>query len=339
VASWSELVGQLTDVLQKSGPIIATEWLQTQQTTALARIANLRRGPEGQSRNVISYASAWLQKVVPAQYTMISPEDINGFMSAMHGMTWKNGLTLILHTSGGAGQAAQTIMSYLHTKFDYIEVIIPTYAMSAGTMIALGADHLVMGRQSQLGPIDAQLGNAQGASVSAAAVVEQFKRAKDEITGSGGSIANAHVWAPILQSLGPALLQEAQNALAYGENMVAEWLEKRMCKDSSDPKKAAKEVASHFNAATIHKSHGRRIDRDEVRSKGLPVEDLESNADLQDAVLTLYHLTTIGFETSPATKAISSTTLARNWIKNYAISPGSSLPIKPAPVPAQQSRK
>jgi len=54
-------------------------------------------------------------------------------------------------------EAAQTIVDYLRSKFSTIEVLVPTYAMSAGTMIALGCDRVFMGRQSQLGPTDPQL--------------------------------------------------------------------------------------------------------------------------------------------------------------------------------------
>ena len=57
-------------------------------------------------------------------------------------------------------------------------------------------------------------------------------------------------------------------------------------------KAIARKAAAHFNAAS-HKSHGRRIDRDEARGQGLDVEDLEANQELQEAVLTLYHLVTI----------------------------------------------
>ena len=313
--SWSDLLGELNARIAH-GPLEAGRWLNEAIDEQLRRIGVLRGNPDA-PRNVILYGSAWLQKPgLPMAYLSVMPEDINGFMAVMHGMDWQRNLTLIVHSPGGAGIAAQTIMSYLHTKFDDIEVVVPTYAMSAGTMLALGADRLIMGRQSQLGPIDAQL-HANGQSFSAAAVVAQFETAKNEIAGAKGNPANAHVWAPILQSLGPSLLQEARMALDYGAGMVSNWLEKRMCKDSKDPAKAAAEIAAHFNAAEIHKAHGKRIDRDEARSKGLPVEDLEGSADLQEAVLTAYHLMTIAFETSAVTKCVRSSNPGRAWNRNY----------------------
>ena len=84
-------------------------------------------------------------------------EDIHGFMAGIHGHEADKGLLLILHTPGGLAEAAETIVDYLRSKFDKIDILIPTYAMSAGTMIALACDQIIMGRQSQLGPTDPQL--------------------------------------------------------------------------------------------------------------------------------------------------------------------------------------
>ena len=91
-----------------------------------------------------------------SEFTLITKEDINGFMSIVKGLDCSKGLTLILHTPGGIPVAAESIVKYLREKFNNIEVIIPTYAMSAGTMIALGADNIIMGKHSFLGPIDPQ---------------------------------------------------------------------------------------------------------------------------------------------------------------------------------------
>jgi len=207
--------------------------------------------------------------------------------------------------------AVETIVEYLTTKFQAFEVIIPTFAMSAGTMLSLASDNIVMGRQSQLGPIDPQM-PISGRLVSARAIVDQFDRAKGEILGD---LNLAHAWAPILQSLGPALLQEAQNALKYGETMVAKWLARRMFAARPDPDSVANSTAAYFSDASIHKSHGRRIDRHEARSQNLIIEDLEGEQELQDYVLTAYHLVTIAFEKSPATKVLISNH-DRMWVKN-----------------------
>ena len=184
-------------------------------------------------------------------------------------------------------------------------------------MITLASDLIIMGRQSQLGPIDPQM-IYSGRYVSAQAIVDQFKLAKREIEYN---VNSAHVWAPILASLGPSLILESQNALQYGEEMVSRWLEKFMfsgIEEENKRRSKAKMVARYFNDATMHKSHGRRINRDEARGLDVSVCDLESNQLLQDSVLTVYHLMTILFETSPATKVLWSNH-DHTWIKNWRL--------------------
>lgn len=171
--SWNDLLTEL-EAQQTDGAKSA--WLKTKQDEAITAIA-ARRG----DRNVLFYASAFLQKPqLPGQNLQITQEEINGFMSVIYGMTWTKGLTLLLHTPGGVTNAAETIVAYLWSKFPDIEVIIPTYAISAGTMISLAANRVVMGRQSQIGPIDPQM-QMGGRFVSARAIVDQFERAKADV--------------------------------------------------------------------------------------------------------------------------------------------------------------
>lgn len=306
--SWNDLLSQL----QQQPNEEKGAWLNARLTQELTAVSRLRNG-----RNVLFYASAFLQKPsVPALFTQLTSEEINGLMSVIHGMTWTENLTLVLHTPGGQINAAETIVAYLRSKFRKIEVIVPTFAMSAGTMISLSAERIVMGRQSQLGPIDPQMMHPiQGRPVSARAIVDQFEAALEDIVPPSGNLQRAHAWAPVLQSLGPALLQEAENALEYGEKMVAGWLESGMF--SGDPNAAdkASAAAAHFNDATTHKSHGRRIDRQEARAQGIVVEDLEDDQELQEAVLTAYHLMTLLFEHGPAVKTFWSHH-GKAWVKN-----------------------
>lgn len=302
--AWGELLNSVNSLPDEQ----KGEWLSDQLTNQLSKVSSLRG-----DTNVLFYSSGWLQKPqVPSYMIQIMHEDLNGFMTSINGMQWEKGLTLLLHTPGGAINAAETLVAYLRSKFATIETVIPVFAMSAGTMITLGTDKVIMGRQSQLGPIDPQMifGNS---SVSARAIVEQFNRAHADI---GANPVLAHVWAPLLQSLGPALLTEAQNSIGYSERMVATWLRERMFRDDPNRDTRSEEVARFFSDASQHLSHGRRIDRDEARGHGVPVEDLENNQDLQEAVLTAYHLATIMFELGSAIKIITSNN-GRMWMKNH----------------------
>ena len=333
-------MGTWVDLLQQFDKLDDEEkndFLMKGMSAALMRVAEIRSEANGnvQPRNVLMYASGWLQKAgAPGSFISITPEDLNGFMAAIHGMEWSAHLTILLHTPGGSPTAAQTIVSYLRDKFEDIEVIVPTYAMSAGSMISLSANRIVMGRQSQLGPIDPQITLAGGPTMSARAIVEQFDKARADIVGNDGKPGDpkaAALWSPILSGLGPSLLTESNNALAYGEEMVGDWLAQYMIPGDES---MAKSIARHFNDASSHKSHGRRIDRNEARSMGVIVEDLEDSQELQEQVLTAYHLATILFEKSAIAKLIM-TSHEQNWLKQWM--PSGTPPTSPPPV--QKTKK
>jgi hypothetical protein len=305
MASWNELLeafaGQPDDDARN-------EFLKQSVTDSLAEVGRLRG-----DRHVLYYGSAFLQRPrLPGEHVSLTHEDLNGFMSCIYQMDWSRGLTLMLHTPGGDPNAATAIVDYLRQKFTELEVIVPALAMSAGTMMALASDRIVMGRQSQLGPIDPQWVGG-GRPMSARAVVEQFERARAEILKDNSA---AHVWAPILGQVGPALLQESQNALDFSELTVAGWLTRWMKSGDADPAAAGTAIAKHFNDATTHKSHGRRINRKEASDNGVVVEELEADGALQEAVLTAYHLTTILFEQSLTSKLLWSDK-GRTWMKNF----------------------
>jgi hypothetical protein len=286
MATWT---GLLQRFLEQPDPAKGP-WLFDQLKQALNSVKAQRDG-----RHVLLYGSAFLQKPdIPSHSLAMGYEDLNGLMSALHGMDWSKGLTLILHTPGGATNATESIVAYLRSKFSDFEVVAPTYAMSAGTMVSLAADRIWLGRHSQLGPIDPQMAIG-GTSISARAVVDQFARARTEIIGN---LDLAHAWAPVLQSLGPSLLQEAQNALDYSEEIVGKWLSGWMFSGESNAEQKGKDVAHFFNDAGTHKSHGRRIGRDEARAAGVKIDDFDGpgRQPLQEAILTTYHIMTLVFE-------------------------------------------
>jgi len=71
-------------------------------------------------------------------------------------------ITMILHTPGGLVLAASQIAMALKRHPGKKIVIIPHYAMSDGTLIALATDELLMDPDAVLGPLDPQIpvGNA-----------------------------------------------------------------------------------------------------------------------------------------------------------------------------------
>lgn len=75
-------------------------------------------------------------------------------------------IDLVLHTPGGLVLAAVQIAAALRKrKGAKITVLVPHFAMSGGTLIALAADEIVMSPHAVLGPVDPQLGQYPAASL------------------------------------------------------------------------------------------------------------------------------------------------------------------------------
>ena len=75
-------------------------------------------------------------------------------------------------------------------------------------------------------------------------------------------------------------------------------------------------MARFFNDAAEHKSHGHRIGHEEAHRAGVHIKDFEYDQQLQDDILTAYHLMTIMFEQSPVTKLVWANH-GQYWIKNW----------------------
>jgi Serine dehydrogenase proteinase len=66
-------------------------------------------------------------------------------------------ICLILHTLGGNPHAGYRLATFLQKRTGGFEIVIPTQAKSAGTLIALGAMKITMGEMAELGPLDMQV--------------------------------------------------------------------------------------------------------------------------------------------------------------------------------------
>jgi ClpP class serine protease len=74
-------------------------------------------------------------------------------------------LDIVLHTPGGSGLAGSQIARAIKAHPARKTAFVPYYAMSAGTLIALAVDEIVMSPHAALGPIDPQYGPFPAASI------------------------------------------------------------------------------------------------------------------------------------------------------------------------------
>lgn len=212
----------------------------------------------------------------------IHDDDKNGLMAAVHGLDRTLGLDLILHTPGGDLAATESIVNYLRAMFGTdIRAIIPQIAMSAGTMIACATKEIIMGKQSNIGPIDPQFGG-----IPAHGVIEEFNRAIAEVKRDP---ASTPIWQTVVSKYHPTFIGECEKAINLSSEMVTEWLVSGMFLDGDRATEKANKIVSTLNNHEDTKTHARHIHIDDAIDMGLKIIRLESDQDLQDLTLTVHH--------------------------------------------------
>lgn len=287
--SWSDVLNQLRSV---PNPLDET------------RHKYLAIMNEYTGRNVIAYYSGFIQKP-GLDGAGIDENDKNAFMQAVCGLDRSKGLDLILHTPGGAIAAAESIVCYLKSLFGTdIRVFVPQIAMSAGTMISLASKEIIMGKQSNLGPIDPQFGG-----MSCAGIIEEFQEALDAVVKEPKSAA---AWGPIISKYHPTFIGDCKKAIDWADSIVTKWLEDNMFSGEAKPSSKAKAVVKQLSSHNATYSHSRHIHIEELENLGIavtPLEGLDDRSigdckDLQDCVLTVHHAFMHTFASSGAIKIV-----------------------------------
>ena len=160
---------------------------------------------------------------------------------------------LMLHSPGGFPEAAESIVDDIRRKFNHVRVIVPAYAKSAATMMAMAANEILLDQDAELGPIDPQMLTPNGVA-PAEAIKEQFLKAQKAVQSDPSKIA---IWMPILQPMGPSLLVQCDNAISLSKDLVREWLAKYMFAGVKTGKKKASMVVNYLGNHKKFKSHAR----------------------------------------------------------------------------------
>jgi ClpP class serine protease len=151
-------------------------------------------------------------------------------------------IDLILHTPGGLVLAAEQIAHAIQRRKAKVTVIVPHYAMSGGTLVALSANEIVMDENAVLGPVDPQLGPQPAASLLKVLERKPYSEVDDQ------SIVMADV---------------AEKALRQVKEVVTRLLSKRL------PPEQASRTAELLSTGTW--THDYPITVDEARGLGLAV--------------------------------------------------------------------
>lgn len=87
----------------------------------------------------------------------------------------RKAIDVLLHTTGGDPDAAYRIAQVLRDFAEEVTFLVPEFAWSAGTLLALSGNSVVLGAHARLGPIDVTLDSSRGPGIELSSL-EYFRR-------------------------------------------------------------------------------------------------------------------------------------------------------------------
>ncbi|HEX4692683.1 MAG TPA: hypothetical protein VH276_18430 [Solirubrobacteraceae bacterium] len=238
-------------ILASLQPAVARQMLIIQRRRALSHISRQR--------------SATVITLIHRQETMallgfplvrfIDIDDAESVLRAIRETPSGRPIEIILHTPGGMVIAARQIASALADHDAEVTAVVPHYAMSGGTLIALACDEIVIDAHASLGPVDPQLDQ-----IAAASFVE--------VAGMPGDHEDRTL---LMADVG-------RKAIAQVEGFTTRLLERRM-----EPSKAR--AAAHL-LSTGTWTHDHALQAPDLRLLGLPVR--VGVGEIERELLTLY---------------------------------------------------
>ena len=229
-------------------------------------------------------------------------------------------IDIVLVTPGGFAKQVAKFVNKLRPRFDSVGFIILNKAMSAGTILAMSGDEIIMGDQSQIGPIDPRVPSKSGELLPAQSLLtlidEIQKRGEEQIR-----LGKKPLWSDLhlLSSLDPKEIGNAINASKYSVQLVEQYLSdfkfKNWNKHSDgitpvtvqEKKDRANKIAELLCDNSTWKIHGHAITReaawDVCKLKITHSEDIEG---LDRAMKRLWALFYWIFENTPFSKVFLS---------------------------------
>ena len=183
----------------------------------------------------------------------------------------KDEVDFLIISNGGDPIVALRVINLLRERFKRVSVIVPYVAFSAATILALGADEIVMHPYSNLGPIDPQLSvvkpNAQGQPSQIQFSSEDIRSYIEFIRSDVGISDPAQLisaFNSLSAEVGPVRIGTSKRS-----QLLSMALSNKMLETHIEDKNKAEEIAKALNTSYFH--HGYAVSRKEAKDIGLNV--------------------------------------------------------------------
>jgi len=213
-------------------------------------------------------------------------------------------VTVLLETPGGYIEETERIANILRHNYRTVDFMVTTYAMSAGTVLVMSGDAILMDYSAVLGPIDPQIQReASSRFVPALGYLEQYDRmvkksAKHELTSAELAF--------MVQNFDAAELYQFEQARDLSIALLEEWLVKYKFKNwrktattgstvtAEMRRTRAREIGQALNDTSRWHSHSRGISAEMLRRQlRLHIDDI---ADVPHLTETVAHFQSLLYD-------------------------------------------
>jgi hypothetical protein len=210
----------------------------------------------------------------PGQETQIAKDMVDIVGPLLDKLRQPKKISLLLYTVGGEIIAAWSLVKLLREFCDDLEVILPSKCYSAGTLICLGADRVVMAKQSCLGPIDPSINGPLNPKVIGPTGEQSLPLSVEDVAGymelaiSEGRVPEsglANVFLKLASDVHPLALGRVKRARKQIQDLAEKLLVRHM-HDRELREKIIKVLCLEAG------SHDYAIYRTEARELGLNIE-------------------------------------------------------------------
>jgi ClpP class serine protease len=261
----------------------------------IRQVEGLLSSRYGASNRMISY----IVRFGHPRSTMNSA-DIAALETVLNSISGAEQLNVLLHSPGGDGTIIEKMVdmcrNHLAGGNRKLRVIVPNIAKSAATLFALGADEIVMGYCSELGPIDPQVQIAVSGVIqwiSALAFVESRDNLMKQVAEASKKNEPTAGFLQQLAGLNIPYTQEMENVIGFAQQTAANLLDRYMLKSKIKDDRARRTQANMIAKKLLSKQlfpvHGQYIDGATAkRELELEVEVLDKNDDLWKMIWEYY---------------------------------------------------
>lgn len=240
----------------------------------------IRQIQEATGRKLICYVSG------PAGY--VERDDVLPLTDLLYRVEPDAKLDLMLHTLGGDVDAAEKIAGLLLKAVGphgELRIVVPDCAKSAGTLISLAAQSIVMSDTSELGPIDPQVVTTAPDGSRSSRPAQSYIDAYDDMIKQMQDGADGPALQQLISKFDPALLDMCRKALARSRKFAEKFLRDGMFRGETAN---FTDIAGRLSSRAQWLSHGAVVNADDAASVGLKIDYRNEHENEWQAYWRLY---------------------------------------------------